>query len=189
MYLFLDVPFQRLTDYQENGDFLAKTVNRDFDRIWLALKQLLRSDTRALTLGPNDVDGAGAYLANNNRIANLGDPIHDTDAANLSSVAVLVAAEAAFRQAADAILQGQITGAAGLVASQFSPLSWHDQVIPSSVTIPPNKNAWSFGPTMTIALGQAVTIGAGSFWTIANGATTGAGTLNTELPDPLDLNL
>ncbi|WP_434729098.1 hypothetical protein [Pseudomonas soli] len=57
----LEVPFERLNDYQENGDFLAKTVNRDFDRIWQALKQLLRFTGRALMLGPFDVDGQGAF--------------------------------------------------------------------------------------------------------------------------------
>ena len=73
------------------------------------------------------------------------------------------------RQAADAHLQAQISAAEPLEASAFSPISWHDQSIENSVTIPPNKNAWSFGPSMTIAEGQAVTVGAGSFWTIANG--------------------
>jgi hypothetical protein len=43
------MPFQRLTDYQINGDLLAQTLNPDFDRIWLAVKQLLRDNGRALT--------------------------------------------------------------------------------------------------------------------------------------------
>lgn len=73
------------------------------------------------------------------------------------------------RQAADAHLQAQISAAEPLEASAFSPISWHDQLVETSVTIPPNKNAWSFGPTMTIAEGQAVTVSEGSFWTIANG--------------------
>lgn len=72
-------------------------------------------------------------------------------------------------QAGDANLQAQLTGEVPLEASAFSPISWHDQVVESSVTIPENKNAWSFGPTMVVAAGQSVTIGAGSFWTIANG--------------------
>jgi len=73
------------------------------------------------------------------------------------------------RKDADAHLQAQISAAEPLEASAFSPISWHDQSIENSVTIPPNKNAWSFGPTMTIAEGQAVTVSEGSFWTIANG--------------------
>lgn len=70
---------------------------------------------------------------------------------------------------ADANLQAQLTGNVPLEASAFSPISWHDQSIDNSVVIPNNKNAWSFGPIMTISPGQSVTIGTGSFWTIANG--------------------
>jgi len=33
--------FDRSTDYQNNGDLRAATVNRDFDRLWLALQELL----------------------------------------------------------------------------------------------------------------------------------------------------
>lgn len=73
------------------------------------------------------------------------------------------------RIAADANLQAQMTGNVPLEASAFSPISWHDQTIDNSVAIPDDKNAWSFGPTMTISPGQAVTVGANSFWTIANG--------------------
>lgn len=80
MLLTLNVPFERLNDYQENGDFLASTVNRDFDRIWQALKQLLRGSVRALTLGTFDVDGAGWYRAKGNGIRDLKDPELDQDA-------------------------------------------------------------------------------------------------------------
>lgn len=33
------VPIERLTDYQNNGDLLAKTLNPDFDSIWHAIQQ------------------------------------------------------------------------------------------------------------------------------------------------------
>lgn len=72
-------------------------------------------------------------------------------------------------QAGDANLQEQLTGNVPLEASAFSPISWHDQVVENSVTIPEDKNAWSFGPTMTVAEGRSVTASEGSFWTIANG--------------------
>ncbi|WP_070413385.1 hypothetical protein [Pseudomonas lundensis] len=80
IYLQLNVPFERLNDYQENGDFLSSTVNRDFDRIWQALKQLFRWSTRSLRLGNFDVDGAGWYRAKGNGIRDLKDPVDPQDA-------------------------------------------------------------------------------------------------------------
>ncbi|QMP84068.1 tail fiber protein [Pseudomonas phage phiB1_1] len=106
-----------------------------------------------------------------------------------ASAAAAVAAtlkEAATRAEADANIQDQLTGNVPLLASAFSEISWHGQRINNSVNIPANVNAWSFGPTMTIALGQVVTVGAGASWTIANGATSGDGTLSAEIPSPLD---
>lgn len=86
----LEVPFERLNDYQENGDLLSSTVNRDFDRIWQALKQLLRFSTRSLTLGQFDVDGQGWYRAKGNGIRDLHDPVNDQDAATKKSVELYV---------------------------------------------------------------------------------------------------
>ncbi len=88
--LQLNVPFERLNDYQENGDFLSATVNRDFDRIWQALKQLLRFSSRALSLGVFDVDGFGAYRAKGNRISGLADPIDGQDATTKHAVEMYV---------------------------------------------------------------------------------------------------
>ena len=31
---------KRDTDYQDNGDLLADTINADFDRLWLAMQQI-----------------------------------------------------------------------------------------------------------------------------------------------------
>lgn len=52
--------FQRLTDYQMNGDFLSQTVNGDYDRLWLAIKQLNRDDGRALSVSPLEPEGIPA---------------------------------------------------------------------------------------------------------------------------------
>lgn len=90
IFLALNVPFERLNDYQENGDFLSSTVNRDFDRIWQALKQLLRFSARSLTLGFFDVDGSGWYRAKGNGIRDLSDPVEPQDAATKHSVEKLI---------------------------------------------------------------------------------------------------
>jgi hypothetical protein len=98
-------------------------------------------------------------------------------------------AEVEARVEADMSLQDQLNGVNPPMGSAFSIVSWHGQVIENSIAIPANVNAWSFGPTIEIAAGQVVEIGTDSFWTIANGATTGAGTLNPEIPDPLDMGV
>lgn len=107
--------------------------------------------------GPLD---AGAY-----RLTNLGTPVASSDAARKGELD----SEALYRQNADANLQAQISETDPLMASAFSEISWHGQEIENSVTIPDNKNAWSFGPQITIEPGQLVTIGNNSTWTIANG--------------------
>ena len=40
----------RVIDYQENGDFLAETVNKDYDRIWQALQQFAQQLKSAIKL-------------------------------------------------------------------------------------------------------------------------------------------
>lgn len=42
------VELVRETDYQENGDLLAKTINQDFDRIYLAMQGMAQDNTKAL---------------------------------------------------------------------------------------------------------------------------------------------
>ncbi|ATR83956.1 hypothetical protein CS390_16120 [Pseudomonas sp. HLS-6] len=51
------IPFQRLNDYQINGDLLSETVNRDLDRLWLAIKQINRDSGRAFTVSPLEPEG------------------------------------------------------------------------------------------------------------------------------------
>lgn len=107
--------------------------------------------------GPMDADG---YT-----ITNLAPPTTNSGAVRKD----MLDAEIAARAQADASLQNQISQIDPPLAGAFQTISWHDQVVTNSVTIPDNKNAWSFGPTITIASGQIVTIGDGSFWTIAHG--------------------
>lgn len=126
-----------------------------------------------LTVGDADaryynIDGdtlAGTMNVNGHVLTGLRIAVQPTEAVRNSQLTDEVSA----RTAADENFQDQLTGNVPLEASAFSPISWHDQSIDNSVVIPDNKNAWSFGPTMTISPGQTVTIGTGSFWTIANG--------------------
>ncbi|MED5742454.1 phage tail fiber protein [Enterobacter hormaechei] len=72
------VPTYRLTDYQDNGDLLADTVNKDFDRLWMAIQRsfiYLGLALRRPLLG-------GPYNAEGYRIANVDAPVNQNDAAN-----------------------------------------------------------------------------------------------------------
>lgn len=82
----LDMVLDRETDYQTNGDLFAKTVNFDFDRIWLAIQQAFGFLNRVPRLGDSDVDGAGAYRAKGNRIQDLGAPLNMNDAARKQDI-------------------------------------------------------------------------------------------------------
>lgn len=108
---------------------------------------------------------SGDLNVSGNTVTGLRLPTNPTDAVRKQEFDNEVDA----RVSADANLQAQMTGNVPLEASAFSPISWHDQTIDNSLAIPANKNAWSFGPTMTVSPGQVVTVGSGSFWTIANG--------------------
>ncbi|MDM3130088.1 phage tail fiber domain-containing protein [Citrobacter sp. CK205] len=76
------VPTYRLTDYQDNGDLLADTVNKDFDRLWMAIQRygihLGLSLRRPLFGGPFNAEGF--------RIANGGDPVDRQDFATKNYV-------------------------------------------------------------------------------------------------------
>lgn len=56
--------------------------------------------SRFLMLGSQDINGAGAYRANNNRIRDLGDPIADLDAVNRRTAQALESRVAALENSA-----------------------------------------------------------------------------------------
>lgn len=87
----LDMVLDRETDYQTNGDLFSKTLNLDFDRVWLAIQQAFGSLSRVPRLGDADIDGQGAYRANGNRIQDLGDPVQGQDGVNLRTMLTAIA--------------------------------------------------------------------------------------------------
>lgn len=76
------VPTYRLTDYQDNGDLLADTVNKDFDRLWMAIQRsfiYLGLALRRPLLG-------GPYNAEGYRISRGADPVEQQDFATKNYV-------------------------------------------------------------------------------------------------------
>lgn len=59
----------RDTDYQENGDLLANTLNKDFDRLYLALQGVSQDNTK--TLRVEDANGVPALSYAENRANKL----------------------------------------------------------------------------------------------------------------------
>jgi hypothetical protein len=57
--LLREVPAERTVDYQNAGDFLAPTVNADFNRLWMYVQQIVsRIDNRALTFKSTEDRGS-----------------------------------------------------------------------------------------------------------------------------------
>jgi len=54
--IYRDMDFERLTDYQNAGDFLAAEVNDDFDRLWLAAQQNEVAISRTIRKPLDEVD-------------------------------------------------------------------------------------------------------------------------------------
>lgn len=65
------IALERTTDYQQNGDFLARVVNPDFNRIWMALQQQATALKRALLVPRSEPSGAGLLPGAASRANNL----------------------------------------------------------------------------------------------------------------------
>lgn len=73
------LPLRRDTEYQDNGDLLASTINADFDRIWMALQGENAISGLALSRPGQDVE---YYDARGILISNIKDPVNPGDAVN-----------------------------------------------------------------------------------------------------------
>ncbi|CAI1774540.1 GDSL-like Lipase/Acylhydrolase [Serratia entomophila] len=73
------LPIMRSTDYQDNGDLRAVTLDNDFDRLWMAMQQIFLSDSLSLK---RPLFG-GDYDAHGLTVTNLRDPQNPQDAATM----------------------------------------------------------------------------------------------------------
>lgn len=78
-----NIPLRRDTEYQDNGDLLASTINADFDRLWMALQGVDATKDLALSRPGQDVD---YYDAKGLHVKNVKDPVDPQDAANKNAL-------------------------------------------------------------------------------------------------------
>lgn len=99
-----NIPASRLINYQDNGDLLADTINNDFDRLWLAIRQsylyLGLCLQRPLLGGP--------FNAQNYRIGNLADPVNPQDGATKNYVGKAITDNTKEWKEGDRILEQKI---------------------------------------------------------------------------------
>jgi hypothetical protein len=95
--IYRNTGLNRLTDYQDNGDLLADTVNLDFDRLWLALQEIFSggkgSPTALRVPNGETIPALGNAAARANRIQaydGSGNPllIAGVDASSAASLAL-----------------------------------------------------------------------------------------------------
>ena len=81
--LYRVTALERSTDYQDNGDLLAETINDDFDRIWLAMQEMLagtRNAPNVLRVGAGEsVAPFAAVSTRAGRVAGFASETGDTE--------------------------------------------------------------------------------------------------------------
>ncbi len=90
---YLDPILWRETDYQQFGDFLADTVNLDFDRVWLALQSLRQNFNRSLKL---PVDTATDQTIQDDAAARAGKVVRFDASGNMELAVPADLSQAAF---------------------------------------------------------------------------------------------
>ncbi|MGK4422906.1 phage tail fiber domain-containing protein [Yersinia enterocolitica] len=73
-----NMPLVRQTEYQDNGDLLAATINKDFDRVWMVLQGQAVDNSLALSRPGIAYD---YYAGRGYRISGIDDPVSAQDAA------------------------------------------------------------------------------------------------------------
>ena len=84
--IYRDMAYQRLTDYQNSGDFLAQEVNDDFDRLWLAVQQNEQGNDRAIVKPITDASSIDMTLPDSATRANSYLLFDATGAPTITSV-------------------------------------------------------------------------------------------------------
>lgn len=115
-----NTPVSRATNYSDNGDLPAETLNQDFDRLWLALQEQRAIFSTSIT---RPVGGQSGWDAQNFQLVNLKDGTNPQDAATVKQLTQIngsagQSANAAAQSATAALAsQNAASGSAGQAAN------------------------------------------------------------------------
>ncbi|NVZ61264.1 hypothetical protein HX867_04140 [Pseudomonas gingeri] len=142
--------FQRLADYQMNGDFLSGTVNRDYDRLWLAVKQLSRDNNRALNVSLLEPEGIPTLPVKAQRALKVlafdanGDPVtSNLTLTQIEQQPALALASAAAAAASATASAGSAAASAGSAAASASSATLSQQWAENPEDVPVTPGLFS----------------------------------------------
>lgn len=95
-----------------NDPFPSGSVEKMSDKLTMIVQRNSDQISRALVLADFDVDGSGAYRANQNRIQDVGDPVNPQDAVNKRTMETAIA---------DIVTDGAGTAVLTLLADEVDP--------------------------------------------------------------------
>ncbi len=184
----LSIPFQRLADYQENGDLLSGTLNNDLDRLWLAIKQLSGGNDRALSTGVLEPEGIPALPVAAVRALKLlaFDALSNPVASTLTlseleqqPALALASAQAAANSAAAALVSEQSANISELAAAQSAINAATSEGNAAATLATAQKQYQSISATVSA---NALTLGWVAVPNVLRSATLTNGTPNTRTP-------
>jgi parallel beta-helix repeat protein len=178
----------RSTDYQQNGDLPSDTLDRDFDRLWMALQEFLRNSGSALRVP--EAAGVAPFPAIQSRLDAMmafdpitGGPI--TTAFTASQVAAAVAAAGRLSFPIDFAIDAATYAAGGMsiyggtvdcAAAINAALSVNQRVQISGIALIKSQIVVPTGKSITMLPGAAIVLDT-AFFTGARNTSTGVGLL------------
>lgn len=139
----LNMTYQRTSDFQENGDFLARTVNLEYDRLWLAIKQTSGVLDRALLVSPQEPEGISELPLKAARVNKIlafdtnGDPVSSTltlsdieqQQANAAASAAAALSSASAAASSASAASSSATAAAASAAEAAAIVGFRDKTV------------------------------------------------------------
>lgn len=90
LVLLRTLPYSQIVDITNQGSFNASVLEQGLDLGAMQIQQLADEVGRSPRLGEADIDGAGTYDGNGNRLGNVADAVDPTDVPNFAQVTGLI---------------------------------------------------------------------------------------------------